>query len=211
MCSLPGPFRPLCRYVQRLGLHLRGSCYPCPHLYCCSGLQAVPMCWLTAAYVLICLPMQRKLETLKPAMLNILNESHKHAGHAGELACSRLAGGKQRRACCCCGHDMHGRAWAARRQGLKLLQLCLSACCALCGSSHMMLLGCMLTRAGNPGGGPDAETHFRYARSADGLVKCDGLCRLRVAPTAAALHCQPAVPSSNGSGCVSAGSCQGMR
>lgn len=27
--------------------------------------------------------MQRKLETLKPAVLNIVNESYKHAGHAG--------------------------------------------------------------------------------------------------------------------------------
>jgi hypothetical protein len=30
--------------------------------------------------------MQRKLESLTPVVLNIVNESHKHAGHSGRLA-----------------------------------------------------------------------------------------------------------------------------
>jgi hypothetical protein len=30
--------------------------------------------------------MQRKLESLSPVVLNIVNESHKHAGHSGRLA-----------------------------------------------------------------------------------------------------------------------------
>lgn len=89
-------------------------------------MQAV---WQTLTEPLQRCVQQRKLETLKPAVLNIVNESYKHAGHAGELKLQIL--------------QVH--AWHALPAAELLLTPCL----------------CAAHPAGNPGGGPDAETHFR--------------------------------------------------